>query len=65
MYSVDRIVTRFLVAFFFQVEKGIRFLGDSYAAAETGQAQMVSLQVTFKTLSPSGVLVYSGEVTFD
>ena len=48
---------------FSQVEEGIRFLGDSYAAVETGQAQMTSLEFKFKTLSPSGVLVYSGEVT--
>ena len=47
----------------FQVEQGIRFLGQSYAAVETGQREMTSLSFTFKTLSPSGVLVYSGEVT--
>jgi len=32
---------------------------------ETGQSEMSSLEFTFKTLSPSGVLVYSGEVTLD
>ncbi|XP_078373908.1 laminin subunit alpha-like [Oculina patagonica] len=46
------------------VEEGTRFLGDSYAAVETGQAQMTSLEFTFKTLSPSSVLVYSGEGPF-
>ena len=51
-------------AFLFQVERGIRFLGQSYAAVETGQREMSSLSLTFKTLSPSGVLVYSGEVTW-
>ena len=46
------------------MEEGIRFLGNSYAAVETGEAQMKSLEISFKTLSPSGVLVYSagGEV---
>lgn len=45
------------------VEEGIRFLGNNYAAVETGEAQMTSLEISFKTLSPSGVLVYtaSGE----
>lgn len=46
------------------MERGIRFLGQSYAAVETGQREMSSLSLTFKTLSPSGVLVYSGEVTW-
>ena len=48
-----------------QVEDGIRFLGDSYAAVETGESEMSSLEFTFKTLSPSGVLFYIGEVTLD
>ena len=48
-----------------QVEDGIRFMGDSYAAVETGQSEMSLLEFSFKTLSPSGVLFYIGEVTLD
>ena len=51
-----------LLVFFFQVEQGIRFLGQSYAEVETGQQNITSLFLRFKTLYPSGVLVYSGEV---
>lgn len=43
------------------VEQGIRFLGQSYAAVEPGQSQMTSISLKFKTLSPTGFLVYSGE----
>ena len=40
-------------------------MGDSYAAVETGQAEMSLLEFAFKTLSPSGLLFYIGEVTLD
>ncbi|XP_068694373.1 laminin subunit beta-1-like isoform X2 [Montipora foliosa] len=47
-----------------RVEQGIRFLGQSYAEVETGQQNITSLFLRFKTLYPSGVLLYSGEGPF-
>ena len=46
----------------FQVERGIRFLGQSYAGVATGQQNMTSFSCAFKTIHPSGLLLYNGEV---
>ncbi|XP_048583639.1 laminin-like protein epi-1 [Nematostella vectensis] len=45
------------------VEEAIRFRGDGYAGLSSGITDMNSLSLKFKTLQPSGLLVYSGDVS--
>lgn len=47
-----------------RVERGIRFLGQSYAGVATGQQNMTSFSCAFKTIHPSGLLLYNGEGPF-
>ena len=52
----------YITSVLFQVERGIRFLGQSYAEVATGQQNITSFSFAFKTLHPSGLLLYNGEV---